>query len=223
MHIKNLQTIFEQNRLGKTYIVAKNLSTIQNFKTSNSIPIFKDRFISLPSIPIVNNRHLFSITSGKTKSLLKEDFELRASWRLLRGKGTVSPFAQEKVSGDAALLIKTDSGVSVTARVANNLSIDRHHLVILLWTGKNLGPSQKDLILPGIYLEPIGQGVKGTVKLAPINSGNSVSLRNWPLLPFMGIIPPGTYNIDIRLTAAPKQKILIDGIRVFASPITERF
>ena len=217
---KNLQNIFEQNQLHAVHVIAKNLDDVQSYQISNSFTIFKDLFQTLASNTISSERNLFSITTGSSRTLLSEDFELKTFWKLIGGNGIVEAHSKEKLEGDASLLIQTSSGIVISARIAENLSFDRHYLVLLLWSGKSLLSNKNKMILPAIYLNPLEEGLHGKIKLGSINPGNRVRLRDWPLLSFVGVIPPGKYNIDIHLAAGPNQKVLFDGLRLFVMEIS---
>ncbi len=218
----NLQSIFNQNRLQDIHIVAKDANAIQTFqveKSGNAFAIFKDRFQNLAPFPLTKNLNLFSLTSGPGRALLPEDFEIKSPWKLIQGQGKVAAYDQQKLSGIAALQLKTDSGFVIEAQIAKSLNLVGYHLAVLIWSGKNLDENSDNFIAPPILMEPTDGSPRWVLKTGSINQGNRVTLKQWPLVSFIGMVPPGDYHLHLQLAAGPNQNILFDGLRLFLIPL----
>ncbi len=214
----NLRSIFHDNQLQGVSIVAKDTSAVQMFQVEKSgiaFAIFKDQFKNLAPNPVSKNLNLFSLTSNPGQALLSEDFEIKTPWKLIQGEGNVEAFDQQKLSGDAALQLKTDTGFVIEAQVAKNLNLNSYHLAVLIWSGKNLDQNNDNFIVPPIILEPADGSPRWVLKTGSVNPGNRVDLNQWSLVSFIGMIPPGKYHLHLQLAAGPNQNILFDGLRLF--------
>tara|TARA_B100000686_G_C16788528_1_gene976982 strand:- start:1180 stop:3126 length:1947 start_codon:yes stop_codon:yes gene_type:complete len=228
---KNLKEILFSRRMASVKMISPNPKMIfdyQVFDGSNFFSVFssfsKDRIIKGP---VVNEgQHLFSLGLAG-KNILEEDYELDSRWISIVGEGVKSS-SGDFVAGTSAAKLATgpSKGWTLQAPIVEKVRLNRYALVIFIWAMLDLVNQleKPGFGVPSLIFYNVKSGIDSTLRLGQINYGINPSIekvvqsgeRNkWQIFAFVGMVPPGEYLMNLKLALLPKQKFLVDGLRLF--------
>lgn len=248
---ENLKNILLQNKLTGIKMVAANSFAIDDYNIPQTqwgrgFRVFRFLFFkkNLSNLDVKGGQRLFNLTSGESISVLPDDFESQAKWKIVSGSGTFSKESEHKLTGESSFQLKPDleKDLVIEAPLTQEVNIGKYSIVALVWAGHSK-PEPNSLLSPEIILIKISsspnrplavynkiqplQNYEGAeyLRLGIINLAmrgmdlnlieNTAEKFNWKVQAYVGKIPPGKYSMSFRLKAKNGKSVLYDSLRLF--------
>ncbi|HIL26441.1 MAG TPA: hypothetical protein EYG21_03470 [Nitrospinaceae bacterium] len=226
---KNLQNIIADNQLSGIKLLVNNALKIEDYKVNTSkgfMPVFFNWQGKLNSKSVSNDRKLIHLNEIKSTSLLSEDFEATADWKIHSGAGEFSLIKDHKFTGEYSLLTKAfPKQDMVLQSLIGQIELDQPHLIVLTWSTMKFAFNDK-------YFAPIlvigsnvnGKTEYGQIPLGQPNLGMSLYTKEkafndetyyWQVHSAIGWLPAGKISLNLLLNCEAGKSIIYDSLRFF--------
>ena len=235
----NMKNIFSLNKAGSIKIVMPNNTSLDDYAILSSLGeylIFKNIFYreNLEPINLTGEKGLLTLTDKESVSILPDDFELIADWKIVFGKGNYS-ILSDSLIGKYSLQMISDASAPliIEAPINKPINIDKTSLVVLVRSEsvkkrKNISTIGGSHVLfkdrlSNIGYTPLRMGiVNDTIHLQMHKILSKGETQSWQGKVFLGIIEPGQYFFRLQLAIDPDESVLFDGFRIFVTEIPKK-
>ncbi len=235
---EKIKNIVQSNKLTGLKFISPNENDLKNFQLSNgveNISLFK-QYISAETLRVTQVKDalkMFTLIDKEAISILDDDFEAKANWKLISGKGTLSLEKDSVLNGRNSLKISSafENHAVFQASVERKMILDKHAWSIFIVNVRNLTESKlyKDNSFYFSFpIYKIREKIFSKFLIGPLNPGMNLRIENeknglwaekWSTSIYMSFVPRGEYIFNIQLGAQEDQTVLMDGIRFFLWPI----
>ena len=225
---KNLQKIISDNQLDEIKLLADNNFKIENYKVTGArgTPIFLNWNNGVKEKIVSKGRKLIYLENMNSVSLLPEDFESTADWKIQSGNGVFSLVNDHKFTGKYSLLAKALPEKDMVIQSSlGDIELDQPHLAVLVWSTKKFDSNDKYFI-PGLGVSYMMNGIRyySQVPLGKTNGGMNIHIKEvnsnkgafyWQIHSAIGWVQPGKLSLNLFLNCEAGKSIMYDSMRLF--------
>ncbi|HIK72319.1 MAG TPA: hypothetical protein EYF97_03510 [Gammaproteobacteria bacterium] len=234
---KNLQNIIADNQLGGIKLLVENRLNIEDYKVrfhNQNLPVFYNWQGKVNFNIISEDRKLIYLDEINSTSLLTNDFEITADWKIHSGAGSFTPINDHHFTEKYSLLAKSSANNDMILQSSlGQIELEKPHLIVLVWSTKKFASRDK-FFAPVLEVSTLVDGKKsyGQVPLAKANEGMALFIKEkstakeqyyWQVHSSIGWLPAGKLGLYMYLKCEAGKSIAYDSLRLFLVSESSQF